>query len=251
MCGSPRCAPAGKGRPGGAHTRSASRARRQPRSDTQKPPRARRHTASGLPPRPHTRASANTCPPSRQPCSGRQRIPAGRRAGGRQVRRVCAPGEGEGPAGPERPRPRCEPPPPHRPRSPVHVPPLDTPFANISTRTPELHALPHTGLWGYTHAFTLARHHTYLHMPDAHVWLQFASLGECPDSHSPRSKPLRIVHTCVSALWSTRNEQERTPSDQEPECPSLALLMMGTGALGPSRTRYTLDHTGSHFIPGI
>lgn len=60
---------------------------------------------------------------------------------------------------------------PHfRSRSPVHTP-------SISTRTSVSHASPpHTRLIVFTNAFTLARRHTYLHTPDAHVRLQFVTL---------------------------------------------------------------------------
>ena len=76
---------------------------------------------------------------------------------------------------------------------------------------------------------------------------------------SPFARHTRVLaHTRARALTNTSvvpfgqlETREGAPGTQEPGCPSLSLAEMGRGALGPSRTRYTPDHTGSHFIPGI
>lgn len=136
---------------GGARTRNANRARRQPRSDTTRATkRTQAHSIGPSAPDARTSLRKHLCPLA--PTLLQEAAdPGGKKSPGSQVQRPRAPGEGEGPAGAEPPSPGlgppCEPPPrPTCPAGRATFPSLDTPFTNISTRTPELHLLPHTRL---------------------------------------------------------------------------------------------------------
>lgn len=183
----PRCRL--QGGPGVRRPSNANPGRANSRPITQKPP-TRRHTALG-PAAPDTHAPNQTPARPLHPASGEadahppaplqtaadprgvggaQRIPAGLFTGLGGGGRVGPGAGGLGRRSRPAPDTQTRRPPLQVRRSPVHTP-------NISMRTSVSHASPlHTRLIVFTNAFTLARRHTYLHTPDAHVRLQFVTL---------------------------------------------------------------------------